>query len=244
MQVKPFSMKNNHVVITPKPPIIHLKNITKIYPIVDTALCVINQLSLDVMEGDMVAIVGPSGSGKSTLMNIIGLLDNAYQGEYWLKNQKIAIIDDNELAHLRNQSIGFVFQQFHLLSRLTAIQNVALPMLYRGCSAEDCEKLAEDALEHVNMSAYAKRRPAQLSGGQQQRVAIARALVGKPDVILADEPTGALDSKTSQEIMDLFHTLHQEGRTLILITHEEQVAAQCRRKIVLTDGRILSDSDQ
>lgn len=237
-------MKNNHAPSRPKLSIIHLKNITKTYAIGEAVISVINDLSLDILEGEMVAIVGPSGSGKSTLMNIIGLLDNSYQGEYWLKNQKIAIIDDDELAHLRNQSIGFVFQQFHLLSRLTAIQNVALPMLYRGFSAEDSERLAQDALDHVNMGAYARRRPTQLSGGQQQRVAIARALIGKPDVILADEPTGALDSKTSQEIMDLFYTLHHEGRTIILITHEEQVAAQCARKIVLTDGRILSDSNQ
>jgi len=223
---------------------IRLNNITKTYAMGGTALSVLTDLSLDILQGEMVAILGPSGSGKSTLMNIVGLLDHDYQGEYWLRNQKMTAIHDDALARLRNQSIGFVFQQFHLLSRLTALQNVALPMLYRGLSEEESEQLALEALAHVNMRHYAKRRPTQLSGGQQQRVAIARALIGKPDVILADEPTGALDSQTSQEIMDLFHALHQEGRTLILITHEEQVAAQCARKITLTDGRVISDNYQ
>lgn len=222
-------------------PLIQLINLSKSYMIGESQFTVIHQLSLNVMPGEMVAILGPSGSGKSTLMSILGLLDNSYQGEYWLNQQKMAVIKDDELARVRNQSIGFVFQQFHLLTRLSALQNVALPMLYRGLSAEESEHKALEALSHVRMKRFAKRRPTQLSGGQQQRIAIARALVGKPTVILADEPTGALDSKTSQEIMDIFHQLHQEGRTIILITHEEQIAEQCARKIVLSDGRIVLD---
>lgn len=227
-------MKNNT-------PIIQLKNITKIYDIAKAPFSVIRDLSLTIFAGEMVAILGTSGSGKSTLMNIIGLLDTHYQGEYDLHQQKIAMLDDDALAALRNQRIGFVFQQFHLLSRLTALQNVALPMLYRGLTLEESEHLAYAALQHIHMEAFAKRKPSQLSGGQQQRIAIARALIGQPDVILADEPTGALDSQTSQDIMDLFHRLHKEGRTIIIITHEAQIAEQCPRKIVLNDGQILSD---
>jgi putative ABC transport system ATP-binding protein len=223
------------------PKIIRLVKIEKSYYVNQIAVPVIQNLSLDITLGDMVAILGQSGSGKSTLMNIIGLLDHDYQGEYWLHGKKMTIVHDDELARLRNQNIGFVFQQFHLLARLNAVQNVALPMLYRGLSPEESEHLAFEALSRVQMTPYAKRRPSQLSGGQQQRIAIARALVGQPDVILADEPTGALDSKTSQEIMDLFHTLHQEGRTIILITHEEQIAMQCMRKIVIQDGKIIMD---
>lgn len=222
-------------------PIIRLADINKSYYVNQTAIPVIKNLSLEIDLGDMVAILGQSGSGKSTLMNIIGLLDHDYTGEYWLRDQKMTSANDDELAHLRNQSIGFVFQQFHLLGRLTALQNVALPMLYRGLTPEESEALAFDALAHVQMKQFAKRRPSQLSGGQQQRIAIARALIGQPDVILADEPTGALDSRTSQEIMDLFQSLHLEGRTIILITHEEQIAMQCKRKIVIQDGEIIMD---
>ncbi len=223
-------------------PIIRLVDIEKSYYLNQTAIPVIKNLSLSIQPGEMVAILGQSGSGKSTLMNIIGLLDQDYKGEYWLREQKMGLANDEALASLRNQSIGFVFQQFHLLTRLTALQNVALPMLYRGLTPEESESLAIDALAHVQMKPFAKRRPTQLSGGQQQRIAIARALIGQPDVILADEPTGALDSKTSQEIMDLFRALHKEGRTLVLITHEEQIAAQCMRKIMIQDGEITMDT--
>lgn len=221
--------------------IIRLAEINKSYYVNQIAIPVIQNISLEIALGDMVAILGQSGSGKSTLMNIIGLLDHEYTGEYWLREQKMTLADDNELARLRNQSIGFVFQQFHLLGRLTALQNVALPMLYRGLTPEESEVLALEALSHVQMKQFSRRRPSQLSGGQQQRVAIARALIGQPDVILADEPTGALDSKTSQEIMELFRALHEEGRTIILITHEEQIAMQCKRKIVIQDGKIIMD---
>ncbi len=222
--------------------IIRLININKSYYVHQTAVPVIKQLSLNITAGDMLAILGQSGSGKSTLMSIIGLLDHNYTGEYWLHDRKMTLVNDDDLAHLRNQHIGFVFQQFHLLARLTALQNVALPMLYRGLTPEESEAIALDALSHVQMKHFAKRRPTQLSGGQQQRIAIARALIGQPDVILADEPTGALDSKTSQEIMDLFKSLNKEGRTIILITHEEHVAAQCMRKIVIQDGEIIMDN--
>ena len=223
--------------------LIQLENITKTYTNGDIITSVLNQLSLKINTGEMLAILGTSGSGKSTLMNIIGLLDQDYLGEYWLFEAKTRIkdLDDQALARLRNQTIGFVFQQFHLLPRLTALQNVLLPLHYRGLSEQQSQALAIDALARVDMENMRHRRPLQLSGGQQQRVAIARALVGDPAIILADEPTGALDSQTSQIIMDLFHTLHDEGRTLILITHEQQVAAQCQRQIILTDGQIILD---
>ena len=223
--------------------LIQLENITKTYTNGDIITSVLNQLSLKINTGEMLAILGTSGSGKSTLMNIIGLLDQDYLGEYWLFEAKTRIkdLDDQALARLRNQTIGFVFQQFHLLPRLTALQNVLLPLHYRGLSEQQNQALAIDALARVDMENMRHRRPLQLSGGQQQRVAIARALVGDPAIILADEPTGALDSQTSQIIMDLFHTLHDEGRTLILITHEQQVAAQCQRQIILTDGQIILD---
>ena len=232
-----FIMKNK-----PKA-LIQLENITKTYTNGDIITSVLNQLSLTINTGEMLAILGTSGSGKSTLMNIIGLLDQDYLGEYWLFEAKTRIkdLDDQALARLRNQTIGFVFQQFHLLPRLTALQNVLLPLHYRGLSEQQSQALAIDALARVDMENMRHRRPLQLSGGQQQRVAIARALVGDPAIILADEPTGALDSQTSQIIMDLFHTLHDEGRTLILITHEQQVAAQCQRQIILTDGQIILD---
>ena len=221
---------------------IQLADIVKTYVTGETSTPVLSHLTLDVAEGEMLAIVGPSGSGKSTLMNIIGLLDKAYQGEYWLRGQRIKTLEDEALAPLRNQCIGFVFQQFHLLYRLTALQNVALPLSYRGTPHRLINARALDALDKVGMKAFAERLPSQLSGGQQQRIAIARALIGEPDVILADEPTGALDSRTSADIMALFATLHQEGRTLILITHEEKVAALCKRQITLADGHLISDT--
>ena len=223
--------------------LISLTNIVKKYHIGNVESTVLKNLSLTINQGDMLAIVGASGSGKSTLMNIIGLLDKADSGEYLLHGRNVAGLGDEELAILRNQSIGFVFQQFNLLPRFNALQNVALPLAYRGnISSEDIKQRALNALECVGMRAFAKHRPTQLSGGQQQRVAIARALVGEPQVILADEPTGALDSVTSNEIMALFLALHREGRTLILITHEEQVATRCARRITLADGEICDES--
>ena len=224
---------------------ISLTNLVKKYHIGNVESTVLNGVSLTINEGDMLAIVGTSGSGKSTLMNIIGLLDKADSGEYLLRGRNIKGLSDDELATVRNQSIGFVFQQFNLLPRLNALQNVALPLTYRSnLSSMDIKRRVLDALEHVGMGAFASHRPTQLSGGQQQRIAIARALVGEPQVILADEPTGALDSATSHEIMDLFLALHREGRTLILVTHDEKVASQCARRITLADGNIIAESNQ
>ena len=201
-------------------------------------------ISLTVEAGELLAIVGASGSGKSTLMNIIGLLDKADSGQYLLQANNVNGLCDDKLAQLRNQSIGFIFQQFNLLPRFSALQNVALPLTYRNLTQPQIKKTALDALERVGMHTFAAHRPTQLSGGQQQRVAIARALVGDPQVILADEPTGALDSATGKDIMALFLTLHDAGRTLILITHDEHIAGQCARRITLADGDIIAESRQ
>lgn len=224
--------------------LIRLSNLVKTYRLEGICSTVLNNVSLSVHEGDLLAIVGASGSGKSTLMNIIGLLDKADSGTYTIKNRNVAGLTSDELADLRNQSIGFVFQQFNLLPRFTAMQNVALPLTYRNVSAEEMHERVLQALERVGMRQYAQHRPTQLSGGQQQRVAIARALVTEPKVILADEPTGALDSKTGTEVMNLFLNLHAEGRTLILVTHDKHIAAQCKRSITLADGEIIAEAMQ
>ena len=221
---------------------ISLKNINKTYQIGSTHSKILKDVSLTVNEAELLAIVGTSGSGKSTLMNIIGLLDKADEGEYLIRGRNIKGLNADELATLRNQSIGFVFQQFNLLPRLNAKQNVALPLTYRNMSASEIKEKVIMALARVGMESYAEHRPTQLSGGQQQRVAIARALVGEPGVILADEPTGALDSRTGREVMNLFLALHQEGRTIIMVTHDEQVAAQCARCITIADGQIIAES--
>ena len=223
-------------------PIIALRHIEKKYKIGEVESTVLKAISLDIFEKDLLAIVGTSGSGKSTLMNIIGLLDKPDFGDYLLRGQNINKLNDDARATLRNQHIGFVFQQFNLLSRFTALQNVELPLTYRDLSADVIRKKALDALNHVGMKSFASHRPTQLSGGQQQRVAIARALVGEPQVILADEPTGSLDSATGHDIMKLFHKLNHEGRTLILVTHDEHIANQCTRQIALQDGRIIKDT--
>lgn len=222
--------------------LIVLDNIVKGYAMGSVITPVLKGISLAVNAGDMLAVVGASGSGKSTLMNIIGLLDKADQGEYLLNQRNIAGLSDNELARLRNRHIGFVFQQFNLLPRFTAEQNVALPLIYANVETQEINDRVMRALSRVGMSDFADRRPNQLSGGQQQRVAIARALIAEPQVILADEPTGALDSKTGGEVMKLFHALNREGRTLIIITHDEQIAAQCSRRIALADGQIVPES--
>ncbi len=224
--------------------IIKLTNLVKTYHLEGISTTVLKEVSLTVNEGDLLAIVGASGSGKSTLMNIIGLLDKADAGVYTLRNKNVAGLTDDESAMLRNQSIGFVFQQFNLLPRFTAMQNVALPLTYRGVEANEIKERVMAALERVGMHTYARHKPTQLSGGQQQRVAIARALVTEPKVILADEPTGALDSRTGTEVMNLFLALHNEGRTIILVTHDEHIAAQCKRRITLADGVVISESVQ
>ena len=224
--------------------LIALTAIEKSYQLGDVSTKVLKAVSLTVNEGELVAIVGSSGSGKSTLMNIIGLLDKADTGSYLLHGQDIAGLNEDALAARRNQTIGFVFQQFNLLPRFSAQQNVALPLTYRNVPAPQIKEKVMQALARVGMQAYAEHRPMQLSGGQQQRVAIARALVAEPQVILADEPTGALDTRTGKEVMQLFSALHAEGRTLILITHDEQVAAQCPRRITIADGQIIAESWQ
>lgn len=224
--------------------VITITNLIKKYHVGPVESTVLNDISLTVNEGDLLAIVGASGSGKSTLMNIIGLLDKADSGHYLLQGRNVAGLNDDALAALRNQSIGFIFQQFNLLPRFSALQNVALPLTYRKIAPLQIKQMALKALEQVGMHAFAEHRPTQLSGGQQQRVAIARALVGDPQVILADEPTGALDSATGNDIMALFMTLHDAGRTLILVTHDEHIAEQCARRITLADGKIIAESQQ
>lgn len=223
-------------------PIIVLKKLGKTYFIGDTKTTVLKQISLTVNQEEMVAIVGASGSGKSTLMNIIGLLDKPDEGEYIFQGRSVAGLNDEQLALIRNQSMGFVFQQFHLLPRFTAAQNVALPLTYRRLSSAAIEHQVDTVLHRVGMQRFSAHCPTQLSGGQQQRIAIARALVGEPKLILADEPTGALDSTTGKEIMQLFLKLNQEGCTVILVTHDEQIAKSCHRRIVLADGCIISES--
>jgi putative ABC transport system ATP-binding protein len=219
-----------------------LRDIVKTYHLEGISTTVLKEVSLTVHEGDLLAIVGASGSGKSTLMNIIGLLDKADSGTYLLKDRNVAALTDDDSALLRNQNIGFVFQQFNLLPRFTAHQNVALPLVYRGTEAVEMKERVQAALAHVGMDRYAHHRPTQLSGGQQQRVAIARALVTEPQVILADEPTGALDSRTGTEVMNLFLSLHAQGRTIIMITHDEHVASLCPRRITLADGAVIAET--
>ncbi len=204
-------------------------------------LQVLKGLSLDINKNEYVALMGPSGSGKSTLMNIIGCLDTATAGTYILNGQDVSKMEDNALAEVRNKEIGFVFQQFNLLPRLTALENVALPLIYAGMTKKIRNEKAMHVLELVSLTDRSHHKPNELSGGQSQRVAIARALVNDPSIILADEPTGNLDSKTSYEIMDIFEKIHSEGNTVVLVTHEEDIANHARRIIRLRDGVIESD---
>ena len=204
-------------------------------------LQVLKGISLDINKNEYVALMGPSGSGKSTLMNIIGCLDTATAGKYILNGQDVSKMEDNALAEVRNKEIGFVFQQFNLLPRLTALENVALPLVYAGMSKRMRNEKAMHVLEMVSLTDRSTHKPNELSGGQSQRVAIARALVNDPSIILADEPTGNLDSKTSYEIMDIFGKIHSEGNTVVLVTHEEDIANHARRVIRLRDGVVESD---
>ncbi|UTX63964.1 ABC transporter ATP-binding protein [Streptococcus constellatus] len=222
--------------------LIDLKNVNKSYRNGDQELQVLKDIHLAVEEGEFVAIMGPSGSGKSTLMNIIGMLDRPTSGEYYLEGEEVAKLGEKKLAKVRNQQIGFVFQQLFLLSKLNALQNVELPLIYAGVSQFKRKALAEQYLKKVELEARMHHLPSELSGGQKQRVAIARALVNHPSIILADEPTGALDTKTGEQIMELLTELNREGKTIIIVTHEPEIAAFAKRQIVIRDGVISSDT--
>ncbi|HEL2472323.1 TPA: ABC transporter ATP-binding protein [Streptococcus suis] len=222
--------------------LIRLTNINKSYKNGDQELRVLKDIDLEVEEGEFLAIMGPSGSGKSTLMNIIGLLDRSTTGNYWLEGEEVSQLSEKKLASVRNDQIGFVFQQFFLLSKLNALQNVELPLIYAGVPANQRKKLAKRYLEKVELAERMTHLPSELSGGQKQRVAIARALVNTPAIILADEPTGALDTKAGEQIMELLTELNNEGKTIIMVTHEPEIAAYAKRKIVLRDGVITEDS--
>ena len=220
---------------------IRIKDLSKYYRIGDEEVHALDHASLHVAPGEFVGIIGPSGSGKSTLMNIIGCLDIADSGEYLLDGIPIENYSENELAHIRNRKIGFVFQSFNLIPKLTAEENVELPLIYQGIKKEERTERVEAALERVKLGKRANHFPTELSGGQQQRVAIARAIVTRPSLILADEPTGNLDSKTTVEIMDIFHELHGQGNTIVLITHDDSVAAQAGRRVRILDGHLTEE---
>lgn len=222
--------------------LISLKNICRSYRNGEQKLQVLKNINLEISEGEFVAIMGPSGSGKSTLMNTIGMLDTPTSGEYYLEGQEVARLGEKQLAQVRNQQIGFVFQQFFLLSKMDAVQNVELPLIYAGVPVAQRRKLAEEYLSKVELTDRIHHLPSELSGGQKQRVAIARALVNDPSIILADEPTGALDTKTGSQIMELLVELNEEGKTIIMVTHEPEIAAYAKRQIVIRDGVISSDS--
>ena len=219
--------------------IAELSGVSKIYGSGDLAVKALNKLDLLIREGDYLAVMGASGSGKSTAMNILGCLDRPTQGSYRLNDMAIDQLDDDALAEVRNRSLGFVFQQFHLLPNATAMDNVMLPMIYAGIEPEERRARARSALERVGLGQRLENRPNQLSGGQQQRVAIARAIINQPSLLLADEPTGALDSQTTREVLELFDELHQQGITLVLVTHEDDVAARARQIARFQDGRIV-----
>lgn len=223
------------------PPLVELKDIYKIYQMGDTEVRALDGVTLTINKGEFVAIVGKSGSGKSTCMNIIGCLDVATSGVYRLNGKDISNYTDNELAEVRNKMLGFIFQQYNLLPKLTLLDNVALPLLYAGVGDNEQRERAMTALERVGLGDKAKNLPSQLSGGQQQRASIARALAGNPSVILADEPTGALDSKTGRDVMNFLKELHEEGNTIVLITHDNSIAALAERVIRITDGKIVYD---
>ena len=225
-------------------PVIVVHQVTKTYGEGDTAVHALAGVSVAIQRGDFVAIMGASGSGKSTLMNILGCLDLPSTGRYLLDGVDVQGLDDEQLAEVRNRKIGFVFQSFNLIPRTTALANVELPLVYAGVKKAERRRRALDALEAVGLSERLDHTPAQLSGGQQQRVAVARAIATNPAMILADEPTGNLDSHSTEEVLDLFSELNREGRTVVLITHEPDVAARCRRVIKLRDGKILEDTRQ
>lgn len=222
-------------------PLIRLKNISKIYKMGDEEVRANDSIDLDIYKGEFVAIVGKSGSGKSTLMNIIGALDVPTSGNYYLGGHDTSSMSDNELAEIRNRMLGFIFQQYNLLPKLSILENVELPLLYQGMKEADRKKRAMEELTKVGLKDKALMRPQQLSGGQQQRVSIARALAGSPSIILADEPTGALDSKTSREVLGFIKQLNDEGNTIVMITHDPTLAVQAKRVVQIMDGKITFD---
>lgn len=221
--------------------LINLQNIYKIYSDGDSEIRALDDVSLQVGEGELVAIVGQSGSGKSTCMNIIGCLDIPTSGTYLLNGIDVSTMDDDELAFIRNQTLGFIFQQYNLIPKLNLLENVELPLVYRGLPPHKRKELAEISLDRVGLLDRCRKYPSQLSGGQQQRVSIARALAGNPPVILADEPTGALDSHTGREVLEFIKKLNREGNTIILITHDNGIAEQCKRIVRIQDGKIIGD---
>ena len=221
--------------------IIKTENLTKDYETGTQVVSALKGINLSVEKGEFLSIMGPSGSGKTTLMNIIGCLDSPTNGSYYLNDKSVSKLDDDELAKIRNEEIGFVFQSFHLLARNTAFDNVMLPLKYAGLSKEEATKRSNNVLDLVGLSSRSKHTPAELSGGQQQRVAIARALVNEPSILFADEPTGNLDSKTGNDVMKIFKDLNENGQTIILITHEDSIAKQSNRIITIMDGLIKSD---
>ncbi len=223
-------------------PIIKLEDISRMYRMGTEEIHALRSITAEISRNEYVALMGASGSGKSTLMNIIGCLDSPSGGAYYLNNRQVARMTDNELAEVRNKEIGFIFQTFNLLPRSTALDNVALPLVYAGVAKEEREERAMKALSDVGLADRVQHKPNELSGGQRQRVAVARALVNKPSIILADEPTGNLDSKTSKEIMDLFQEIHDKGNTIIVVTHEADIAEHAHRIIYLRDGLIESDA--
>ena len=221
--------------------VIKTEGLAKVYEMGAEQVHALRGVDLEIRKGEYVAIMGPSGSGKSTLMNLIGCLDSPTTGKYWLAGRLVSDLDDDELAYIRNKEIGFVFQTFNLLPRATALHNVELPLIYNGTPAEDRIEKAKKALERVDLTDRMHHKPNELSGGQRQRVAIARALVNNPSIVLADEPTGNLDSKTGEEIMALFENLYRQGNTIILVTHENDIARHAHRIIHIRDGKIFSD---
>ena len=224
--------------------LVEIKDVCKVYNPGENEVRALDHVSLTIDEQEFVAIIGHSGSGKSTLMNMLGCLDVPTSGEYWLHGQDVSALTDDELSDIRNREIGFIFQGFNLIPNLTALENVELPLIYRGVARSTREELSREALKKVGLEHRMDHKPSEMSGGQQQRVAIARAIAQAPPVILADEPTGNLDSNSTREIMDILKGLHKEGRTVILITHDNDIAAQAKRVIKIRDGKVESDSGQ
>jgi putative ABC transport system ATP-binding protein len=225
----------------PNQPLIHIEQLTKEYKMGGETLKALDSVSLTVPHGDFIAVIGPSGSGKSTLMNLVGCLDSATSGSYWLDGEEVNRLRDNKLAEIRNRKIGFIFQGFNLLNKLTAYENVELPLIYRGVPAKIRRGQVVEALGKVGLDTRMNHRPVELSGGQQQRVAIARALAGDPPLLLADEPTGALDTKTGKEVMGLIRELNDLGHTIVLITHDLEISRQAKRVVRIQDGRLSEE---